>query len=717
MPLLILYLLKLFISLGVVWLFYHLVLRRLTFYNANRWYLLGFSLLAFFVPFINITPVVNDDAGSAAILQFIPAVQTYSIGLEEATYCPAPLWSASWNKWDWMLLVIGTGALLLMLRFLIRCFSFLRLRSRATLISAEGLKIYHVDDAIIPFSFGNSIFINSQQHTEVELQEIIRHEFIHVKQRHTIDILWAELLCMLNWYNPVAWLLKNAIRQNLEFIADHQVLENGIDKKQYQYLLLKVIGNNQFSIAQKFNFSSLKKRIAMMNKTKSARVHLLRFLFLLPVLAVILISFRDQFGNSPAVQPPIYTDTVPLVKTPNSKGYIINVLGDKGHCTVEIKDRNGKLVEKLLLTDWNEKEKIYEEKYGEIPPPPPPEPPTPPVPPIPPVPVELPGNVKSINVNNNKAKVMLKDGKSEQYDLNNEKQKETFEKKYGPVLPPPPPPPVKPAIANEDHDINLSSISSEYEITNKTATLKLKNGTIEKYDLTNPEERFTFEKKYGKIISTQATTCIDLATVAAISSPSGTTVIAPISPSLATTISGDVVAVAPASAKLSTTVKPKVAVSPAAPLTTNLAVLADDYGYTITGKEDILVTITKYTSKQQLEEFKQQMKAKGIDLNFDKTEYNAKGILVAIKGTMQSKDNQSNFSATDFNKLFLAMIRKGDRTYFKVSTTNSKEVVKANNGNQNNNAGPVKTAPGKQEIKPVFNTNLDFTMGKKKDGC
>jgi hypothetical protein len=59
--------------------------------------------------------------------------------------------------------------------------------------------------------------------------------------------------------------IKRSIRQNLEFIADNKVVENGIDKKQYQYLLLKVIGNNQYSIATKFNFSSLKKRIAMMN--------------------------------------------------------------------------------------------------------------------------------------------------------------------------------------------------------------------------------------------------------------------------------------------------------------------------------------------------------------------------------------------------------------------------------------------------------------------
>ena len=139
--------------------------------------------------------------------------------------------------------------------------SFRKMMRKAEWIPAEGMNIYQINEAIIPFSFGNSIFINSTQHTENELREIIRHEFIHVKQKHTADILWAELMCMLNWYNPFAWALKNAMRQNLEFIADHQVLENGVDKKQYQYLLLKVIGNDQFSIAQKFNFSSLKKNV------------------------------------------------------------------------------------------------------------------------------------------------------------------------------------------------------------------------------------------------------------------------------------------------------------------------------------------------------------------------------------------------------------------------------------------------------------------------
>jgi TonB-dependent SusC/RagA subfamily outer membrane receptor len=105
---------------------------------------------------------------------------------------------------------------------------------------------------------------------------------------------------MLNWYNPFVWLIRRSIRQNLEFIADHQVLEAGLDRKQYQYLLLKVVGAPAFAIANQFNFSSLKKRIAMMNKMRSAKVHLIKFMFVLPLLTILLLAFRNAAINSHA---------------------------------------------------------------------------------------------------------------------------------------------------------------------------------------------------------------------------------------------------------------------------------------------------------------------------------------------------------------------------------------------------------------------------------
>lgn len=295
MPLIITYLIKLSVCLAVVFLFYQMVLRKLTFYNWNRWYLLGYTLLSFYIPFINISPVLEkNEWTNSDILNWVPVIGTATTGQPAAIANNAQRLSA----WDITLLLVATGVLVMLVRLIIQLLSFRKMMKKATKVSEEGMTIYQVDDNIIPFSFGNSIFINRELHNETELQEIIRHEFVHVKQKHSLDIIWGELLCLLNWYNPFAWLLKKAIRQNLEFIADHKVLEHGVDKKQYQYLLLKVIGNNHFSIANQFNFSSLKKRIAMMNKMKSAKRNLVRFLFLLPVLAIVLLAFRNRYHNT-----------------------------------------------------------------------------------------------------------------------------------------------------------------------------------------------------------------------------------------------------------------------------------------------------------------------------------------------------------------------------------------------------------------------------------
>jgi len=135
-------------------------------------------------------------------------------------------------------------------------------------------------------------------HTDKELGEIIMHEYVHVKQLHSADILIAELFCVVNWFNPFAWFIRHSIRQNLEFIADDNVVRSGINKKDYQYHLLKVVGIPQYRIANQFNFSSLKKRIIMMNRARSAKIHLLKFMFILPLLAVTLMAFRSEIVNS-----------------------------------------------------------------------------------------------------------------------------------------------------------------------------------------------------------------------------------------------------------------------------------------------------------------------------------------------------------------------------------------------------------------------------------
>ena len=178
--------------------------------------------------------------------------------------------------------------------FLIQIFSFKKIKSEAKLIDiVDGIKLFHLDMDLIPFSFGNSIYLNKNHHSANELNEILQHESVHVHQKHTIDVMIAEMICIFNWYNPFVWFIKHAIKQNLEFLADDAVIRNGADKKSYQYLLLKVIGHSPLSVATNLNFSSFKKRIYMMNKTKTSKRHLLKFLFVLPVIALVMFAFRD----------------------------------------------------------------------------------------------------------------------------------------------------------------------------------------------------------------------------------------------------------------------------------------------------------------------------------------------------------------------------------------------------------------------------------------
>ncbi len=296
MPVFFQYLLKVSISLGIMYLFYQFVLRRLTFYNHNRWYLFCYSVLCYFIAFINIGPVFQSDSDAGFdLINLVPSVGT--LVTIDSLAAVTGNENSGWTAWHWVTVAFLSGVVLLLIRLAVQLVSFRRLKKTAKLIADDQVRFYQVDRPIIPFTFGKSIYINQDMHSETELKEIIRHEFVHVKQGHTADIIWAELLCIVNCYNPFAWLIRKAIRQNLEFIADNKVISNGVDKKLYQYLLLKVIGNNHFSIANQFNFSSLKKRIIMMNKIKSTKVHLLKFLFILPLIAILLLAFRDKLDS------------------------------------------------------------------------------------------------------------------------------------------------------------------------------------------------------------------------------------------------------------------------------------------------------------------------------------------------------------------------------------------------------------------------------------
>lgn len=526
MPTFILYLLKLSIGLAVVYLFYQLVLRRLTFYRYNRWYLLVYPLVCFVIPFIDVAPLLQQSPKATA-LQWVPVLyQTVD------TVAPARP-----NGWELTIGVLAAGSLIMLARLALQYFSLLRIKKQAAPLHTDGITVYQVNKNIMPFSFANGIYVNAHNHSPEELQEIIRHEYVHVTQRHSLDILLGELLCILNWFNPFVWLLRHAIRQNLEFIADNSVVESGIDKKAYQYLLLKVVGEPSFRIANQFNFSSLKKRIVMMNKIKSSKAHLLKFLFVLPLVAVLLLAFRKQITNIYQAPAKAVIDTLPpqqpspadmnaigqgnlVVKSnkavkdfikrhPNVKNaqYVIKVpemgqsANDLDNVPILSITLNNGQKEKYMLNNETDLA-LFKERYGEEPPfvavpPTPPAPPAPAMPPTAPEAAALPEAPEAPaapEMTQHNAAMAQHDAMMAQHNAamaQHQAAMDAQQAAMAPAAPPPPPPPPAP--------VKLPKHIKNIQINNKKATVTLRNGTVEQYDLNNPKEGKDFSEKYGQL--------------------------------------------------------------------------------------------------------------------------------------------------------------------------------------------------------------------------
>lgn len=173
--------------------------------------------------------------------------------------------------------------------------SYIRIHTLSVLSEWKNYIYRQINSPTLPFSFFRTIYLNKKQHTERELNDIFKHESIHAQQLHTIDVLLFEVLTILCWYNPFVWLMRRSVRQNLEYLTDQKVLTTGTDRQSYQYSLLNTAQQGQsVGISNHFNFKTLKKRIIMMNKKRSHRIELGKYVFLFPLVIFIGASFTVQ---------------------------------------------------------------------------------------------------------------------------------------------------------------------------------------------------------------------------------------------------------------------------------------------------------------------------------------------------------------------------------------------------------------------------------------
>ncbi|MBB6239895.1 beta-lactamase regulating signal transducer with metallopeptidase domain [Pedobacter sp. AK013] len=260
---------------------YYLVLRRLTFYSINRVFLLFGIVFSSAYPFINLTDFF---AVQKAVPAFVPQFnQQVSKLVQQDTVS---------IFWQGLTVLFYVGVVLMAMRLLVQFLSLYKMHKKSSPDQLNDYKVRILNDEVSPFSFWQTIYINPRLHKKQDLGNILEHERVHVEEWHTLDIILAEICVVFYWFNPGVWLMKKAVRENIEFITDAKILKKGIDKKAYQYSLLDV-GTLQPSVAivNNFNLSDLKKRIKMMNAKRSSKVNLTRYLFVLPVLLCVTLAF------------------------------------------------------------------------------------------------------------------------------------------------------------------------------------------------------------------------------------------------------------------------------------------------------------------------------------------------------------------------------------------------------------------------------------------
>ncbi|MDP4276317.1 MAG: TonB family protein [Bacteroidota bacterium] len=295
----IVYIIKSAVCLILFYLFYKLLLSKDTFHKFNRFALLSLLLMSFVIPVVKVSlhaysrPEQTVESQNQYAMQATPVeiIQTATIETmpesSQSTQTKAPILLIYL-----LILTYLAGMFLYCLHQLWSIVNMFKLmkKSQTAYKGADYTLLVHRQQ-IAPFSWMNYIVI-SEKDLEENAKEILSHELAHIHKKHSFDLLIADCCILFQWFNPAAWLLKQELQSIHEYEADDMVLNQGIDAKQYQLLIIKkAVGKRLYSMSNSFNHSSLKKRITMMLKEKSNPWARLKYACILPLACATVLAF------------------------------------------------------------------------------------------------------------------------------------------------------------------------------------------------------------------------------------------------------------------------------------------------------------------------------------------------------------------------------------------------------------------------------------------
>ncbi|PJJ79097.1 M56 family metallopeptidase [Mucilaginibacter auburnensis] len=281
--------------LCVFYLAYCIFFSKETHYQLNRFYLLFSCLAAFVLPLVQVNALKPPVVQKVQVFDYTALPTTESVAIIKPVEPAKPILS-SLTFDNFLMAAYVAGALIVLVILIVKLYSIFKLthHKKATY---GNYNVVYLDDTETAFSFFNYLFVGT---TAAGTDTIITHEMVHIRQRHSADIMFLELIKVMCWFNPVVYLLQNSLKTIHEYIADEKAAAADEDTIAYStFLLNNAYGTGGLSITHSFfNYNLLKKRIIMLNQQRSGNLARLKYLITLPACAGMLCASTLAFSKT-----------------------------------------------------------------------------------------------------------------------------------------------------------------------------------------------------------------------------------------------------------------------------------------------------------------------------------------------------------------------------------------------------------------------------------
>ncbi|MBQ4820891.1 M56 family metallopeptidase [Aquimarina sp. MMG016] len=336
-----------------------------TFFSLNRAYLLITSVLSFVLPFIKIKSIQENIPEEYAVnLPTIFIGQQPENILAAETVTTIQNTSYIFDNINWWIVIYVSGVILMLLHLISKSVKLRKLRTHSTHTKIGNYKLLTLPKSKDAFSFWNTIYLGDRI-PQLEKERIIAHEIVHLEQKHSLDLLWFEMLKIIFWFNPLVYVYQSNINTLHEFIADAKSVGVLGKRKYYEQLLNTVFDTEDIKfINQFYNHSLLKKRILMLQKSKSKAIVKYKYLVILPILTlmIVLSSFvKDQ----ESLIPPMNKQTTDKLQSETNKIHYNNL--QKNNTTgTNIDPKSTKNTEAPISINDTEKKELENKLSEEI---------------------------------------------------------------------------------------------------------------------------------------------------------------------------------------------------------------------------------------------------------------------------------------------------------------------------------------------------------------